>query len=65
MRSGVREITKEMYERAGGEGKYLSGEDEDKVFSVMDLCGYGIYGARVFKEGDKYVCRYQRGDSCD
>lgn len=66
MRDGVREITKEMYDRAGGaDGKQLKDADMDTVFSIMELCGYGIYNARVFLEDGKYICRYQRGDSCN
>lgn len=66
MTKGVKEITREMYDRAGGEdGKYLTEDDKNAIFSVADLWGYGIYGARVYQADGKYICRYERGDSCD
>lgn len=65
MKIHEREITKEQYDRAMERHGYLSEEDKDKVFTVAELLGYGVYGAVVAHYGDKYVVRFQMGDNCD
>lgn len=60
-----KEISKEIYENAQKHGGYLTNEDKLKVFDVCDLCGYGIYNAKAYKQDGKYICTYYRGSSCD
>ena len=52
--SGKREITKEQYERAKCNRNYIADEDMTDIFNASELYGYGVYGARVYKEDDKY-----------
>lgn len=65
MKTREREITREMYDRAMERHGYLTEEDKSKVFTVAELLGYGVYSAVVCHYGDRYVVRYQIGDSCD
>lgn len=65
MKTREREITREMYDRATEHHGYLTEEDKNEVFTVAELLGYGVYGAVVCRYGDRYVVRYQIGDSCD
>ena len=58
-----REITKEIYDAAGGDGKPL--KDRKEVFSDSEMMGYGIYHPTVYEEDGKYYCRFYMGDSCD
>ena len=60
-----REITKDIYERALTNRKYIVGEDMKKVFDEAEMCGYGIYGTQVFEKDGKYFVHYYRGSSCD
>ena len=60
-----REITKDQYDRAMQNRGYLTNADKDDVFSVAELCGYGVYGAIVFEKDGKYYVGYSIGDSCD
>ena len=67
------EVDKECYERAkagykGTEDRdwfYMASEDQRRYFDVSILCGYGLYNCRVTKQGDKYICTYETGSSCD
>ena len=60
-----RRITKEQYKRAVQNGRYLTDDDMQQVFSRSERCGYGIYSPIVFeRDGDFYV-RYRIGDCCD
>ena len=63
--SGKREITKEQYERAKPNRNYIADEDMADIFTASELYGYGVYGARAYKEYDKYYAYYSIGDSCD
>lgn len=71
MRTGTPfEVSKEVYERAKGDrekdGWYpMTKEDQEKNFSESIRWGYGLYNCRVHKEGEKYICTYETGDSCD
>lgn len=58
-----REITKEIYDNAGGDGKPLRNWKD--VFSDTEVMGYGIYHPTVYEENGKYYCRFYMGDSCD
>lgn len=58
-----REITKEIYDNAGGDGKPL--KDRKSVFTEAEEMGYGIYHPTVHEEDGKYYCRFYMGDSCD
>jgi len=60
-----REISKEIYDRADGYNGLIADEDKEKVFSVAELCGYGVYLPRAFERDGKYYVSYERGDSCD
>lgn len=62
---GKREITKEQYERAKPNRNYIAVEDMADIFTVSELYGYGVYGARACKEDDKYYVYYSIGNSCD
>ena len=48
-----KEISKEIYENAQKHNGYLTDEDKLKVFDVCDLCGYGIYNAKAYKQDGK------------
>lgn len=65
MHRGIRKISREIYERNKDHG-FLSEEDEKKVFSKMEILGYGVYWTQVFTgdDGEFYV-RFERGDTCD
>lgn len=65
MKSCEREIPKDIYDRAMENHGYLTDEDMDKVFTTAELCGYGVYGAVVSHYADRYVVRFEMGDSCD
>ena len=59
------EISKDIYDRAINNNKYIVREDMGKLFNIAELCGYGIYGARAYEKDGKYWCAYSRGSSCD
>lgn len=65
MYHGVREITKEIYDRNKEHG-VLCDEDMEKVFTQAQLCGYGVYytQVRAGKDG-KYYVEFDMGDTCD
>lgn len=58
-----REITKEIYDNAGGDGKPLRSWKD--VFTDAEVMGYGIYHPTVYEDDGKYYCRFYMGDSCD
>ena len=69
MTESTREITKEEYdeimEASDGRG-FVPANLEEKYFSISVLCGYGLYGTRVYKGDDgKYYLWFKTGDSCD
>lgn len=61
-----REISKETYTECVGKPK---SQVEDKLFSVAEICGYGVYGWTLYTteeaDGTHYWLRYDRGNSCD
>lgn len=64
-------ITKEQYERAQLNNGFIRSEDMADIFSVADLCGYGIYSPTVYKDIDDntgkitYKVMYTTSDCCD
>ena len=60
-----KEITKEIYDRAMENRGFITSEDESKIFSVSQLCGYGVYMAMAHEENGEYYCTYQMGSTCD
>lgn len=65
MTSCRREISKEVYERAIANKRYITSEDYPNVFNISERCGYGVYGELVSKDGDKYYVDFWLGSSCD
>ena len=65
MNAYTKEITKEIYDRAKANRNYITEEDKSKVFSISQLCGYGVYSPMVFEENGKYYCNYYLGSSYD
>lgn len=63
--NGEREITKDQYDRAMENHGYLTDEDYSDVFTQAEMCGYGIYSAVVSHYADRYVVRFEMGDTCD
>lgn len=59
----IREISKEIYDKA--KNGVLPKEDYDKVFTISELCGYGVYLPRVFTKDGKYYISFELGSSCD
>ena len=60
-----REISKEIYDRAMENHGYIADEDMDKVFSDAEMLGYGVYSPVVAHLCDRYVVRFEMGDTCD
>ena len=61
----IREITREQYDRALQHNRNLAESDKEAVFSVSELCGYGIYDTYVFERNGRYYVRFVIGSSCD
>lgn len=66
-----KEITREQYENAKLNHGFIRSEDMTDIFSVADLCGYGIYSPTVYKDIDDdtgkitYKVMYTTSDCCD
>lgn len=58
-------ITKEQYERAMENHKYITDEDMSDIFNISEIYGYGVYGAMVYKRDNKYFVGFHLGNSCD
>lgn len=59
-------ITEEQYNRAIANGNYIAAEDEEDVFGISNMYGYGVYGNRVRIDSEKgYVVDFDRGSTCD
>ena len=62
------EITKEQYEEimeaSNGRG-FVPESLETRYFDVSILCGYGLYGTRVYEKDGKCYLWYKTGSSCD
>ncbi len=61
----TREITEEIYNNAMNNHGYIASADEKKVFTMAEMCGYGIYSPKVAKTENGYVVNFYMGDSCD
>lgn len=59
------EITKDIYDRAMANRRYIAPEDMPKLFTQAQLCGYGIYSEMVYEKDGKYYCSYCMGSTCD
>lgn len=59
------EVSKEVYERAKEHGGYMADKDKNELFSMAILVGYGLYDCRVIEKDGKYICTWERGESCD
>lgn len=60
-----KEISKDIYDRAKANRNYIVSEDMSKVFSIAQLCGYGVYSPLVSEDNGKYYVNYYLGSSCD
>lgn len=65
MVKSVIKITKEQYDRAMANKGHIVSADMEDVFGISILCGYGLYGHEVSKDGDNYIVTYWHGSSCD
>ena len=65
MKECKREISKRDYDIAKKNNGYLTGEQKNRMFNANILMGYGLYSAKVYMDGEKYMLRYAIGDSCD
>ena len=65
MTNHEREITKEVYDHAKANRGYITADDSDRVFTISELIGYGVYGDQVFERDGKYYVSYSLGSSCD
>lgn len=52
-------------ERINRKWFYMTTEDEMIYFSESLRWGYGIYSVIVSEKDGKYICTWERGDSCD
>lgn len=59
------EITKDIYDRAMANRRYIVPEDMPKLFTKAQLCGYGVYSEMVYEKDGKYFCSYCMGSTCD
>lgn len=60
-----KEITKEQYDRAMQNHGYITKDDRNKVFTVSEIYGYGVYGDKVTEDKGKYYVDYSIGSTCD
>ena len=61
-----KKISKEVYDRAmQNPSHYIAAEDQDKIFSISEVMGYGIYSPIAREINGEYYCCYSRGESCD
>ena len=64
-------ITKEQYERAQLNNGFIAEADLQEIFSMSDLCGYGVYSpiacARYSETTGEttYVVSYTTSTNCD
>lgn len=61
----TREISKEIYDRSQQHNGFIAKEDQDKVWSVSEYLGYGVYGGQTFEKDGEYFVGFDMGDSCD
>lgn len=64
-------ITKEQYERAQLNNGFMTEADLQDIFTMVDLCGYGVYSpiacARYSKATGEttYIVSYTASTDCD
>lgn len=64
-------ITKEQYERAQLNNGFIRSDDMGDIFTMAEICGYGIYSTRAYKDIDDetgkvtYKVSYTTSDCCD
>ena len=61
----TRKITQEQYDRAMLNKGLLTKEDESDVFSIAEICGYGVYMPLVIENNGEYYVTFMLGSSCD
>ena len=61
----TKEITAEQYGRAMENHGVVAECDRHDIFTDAELYGYGVYLPRVRADNGKYICEYNRGESCD
>ena len=60
-----RKIPKDIYDHALQNRNCITKEDFDKVFTISEMCGYGVYSPLVFERDGEYFVGYCLGSSCD
>ena len=71
MERDERPITKEQYDRAMLNHGYIDEVDMPDIFSVAEICGYGVYSPVAHKKyneetkTDEYYVGYMLGSTCD
>ena len=65
MTRGRRKISKEIYDRSKNYNGFITTDDERQIFTISELCGYGVYGARAVEEDGEYYVAFSLGSSCD
>lgn len=65
MKATVRRITFEQYNRAKENGGYIADKDMSRVFTLAELCGYGVYSAMAYKDENGYFVKAWIGSTCD
>lgn len=64
-------ITKEQYERAQLNNGFISREDMDEIFTMSEVCGYGVYSPIACKRYNEatgettYIVSYTTSTNCD
>lgn len=65
MTTAIREIDRDVYDRAiANDGRILQ-EDKERVWTQADLYGYGVYGYSVYEADGKCYVRFRTSTSCD
>lgn len=59
IRTLIKEITEEQYKKA------TIDHDTSDVFTMQEVCGYGVYCEHFYEQNGKYYVSYQLGSSCD
>ena len=60
------DLTEEQYKESEKRSYfYMTDEDERELFPEYLRWGYGIYSVIVSEKDGKYICNWERGDSCD
>ena len=65
MKTAIKKITREQYERAKANHGRITREDENTVFTDAERWGYGVYGSTVYAKDGEYFVSYSLGDTCD